>query len=242
MKNTTIVFVHGAWHGAWSWAPVQALLDDAGVASLAVDLPGQGASPLPLVDMYGDARSVVDTLHAIGGSFILVGHSYGGSVISEVAHLVAHSSTVELTHLVYIAAFPLDEGESPMTTIMSFEPAETLMGPAMVAREDGTVTLHPERAADALFNELTPQQSAAAMARVRPFNGLSLTMPVSSSAWRRIPSTYIVCARDQAIHPTHQRQLATRCTFTVELDTDHSPFASMPHETTEILLGLTSAI
>jgi pimeloyl-ACP methyl ester carboxylesterase len=241
MSNTTVLLVHGAWHGAWCWAPVQTLLEDAGVASVAVDLPGQGASPLPLSDMHGDAASVVATMRAIGGNFVLVGHSYGGSVVSEVAHLVLSARDTEgptISHIVHISAFPLDEGESPMTTILSMPPAETLMGPAMVPLADGSVSLDPVLAPGALFNLCTPAQTRAAMARVRPFNGASLTQPVSGSEWRSVESTYVVCDRDMAIHPEHQRAMAGRCTHTVVLDTDHAAFTSMPRETAAVIMAV----
>ena len=90
-----VLLIHGAWHGAWCWAPLQAQLDERGIASMAIDLPGHGASLLPLGDLHGDAAHVADVVSALDRRVILVGHSYGGAVITEaavaserVAHLV----------------------------------------------------------------------------------------------------------------------------------------------------------
>ncbi len=78
-----VVLVHGAWHGAWCWAAVQAELDGRGLASLAVDLPGHGASTLPFTDLAGDAAHVADVVARAARPVVLVGHSYGGAVIGE---------------------------------------------------------------------------------------------------------------------------------------------------------------
>ena len=102
----TIVLVHGAWHGAWCWERLTPLLDDAGVTSIAVDLPGHGNDRGPFTDLHGDADRVRETLDDVDGDVVLVGHSYGGCVITDAG---AHP---DVRHLVYVAAFPLDADES----------------------------------------------------------------------------------------------------------------------------------
>ena len=76
MENVTVVLVHGAWHGAWCWSALQAELDQRGIASIAVDLPGHGASTAPLGDLHGDAAAVAAVVDRIDGDVVLVGHSY----------------------------------------------------------------------------------------------------------------------------------------------------------------------
>jgi pimeloyl-ACP methyl ester carboxylesterase len=105
--SRTIVLVHGAWHGAWCWAPLQATLDAAGVPSLALDLPGHSTSPEPLGDLYGDGAAVGRLLDTVACDVVLVGHSYGGAVISE-----AVADRTNVSHLVYVAAFCLEVDES----------------------------------------------------------------------------------------------------------------------------------
>src|SRR3954447_5826138 len=104
--TATIVLVHGAWHGAWCWERLTPLLDGAGVPSVAVDLPGHGADPGPFTDMHGDADRVRDVLDGIDGDVVLVGHSYGGIVITDIG---THPN---VRHLVYVAAFAIDADET----------------------------------------------------------------------------------------------------------------------------------
>ena len=83
--SAIVVLIHGAWHGAWCWDRVVPQLETAGVPTVAVDLPGHGASTEPLGDLYTHAAFVRDLLDGIDGPIVLCGHSYGGAVISEAA-------------------------------------------------------------------------------------------------------------------------------------------------------------
>lgn len=234
MSARHVVLVHGAWHGAWCWSALQAELDRRGVPSIAIDLPGHGASTAPLTDMHGDARCVDDTLSVLHDRGVtdpvLVGHSYGGAVISQAA--VFHP---DVAHLVYVAAFALNDGESVMSALVSFPPAPVGLQAAMVGRDDGTSVLDPDLAGPALYGNSDPVAAAAALARLSPQPTATVTQPTQGAPRNRIPSTYVVCDRDDAVHPTHQKLMAERCTTTVVLDTDHSPFLSMVVETADIL-------
>ena len=103
---STVVLVHGAWHGAWCFDRVVPLVQAAGVPVVAIDLPGHGRDPGPLTDLHGDATRVVATLDGIKGPVLLLGHSYGGAVITEAG---GHPA---VTHLVYLCALALDGDES----------------------------------------------------------------------------------------------------------------------------------
>jgi pimeloyl-ACP methyl ester carboxylesterase len=234
MSARHVVLVHGAWHGAWCWSALQAELDRRGVPSIAIDLPGHGASASPLSDMHGDARCVADTLGVLRdrgvADPVLVGHSYGGAVISQAAAL--HP---EVGHLVYIAAFALNEGESVMSALVSFPPAAVGLQKAMIGRDDGTSMLNPELAKPALYGNCDPTAADAALARLSPQPSVTMTQPAQGSPRDNIASTFVVCDRDDAVHPSHQKIMAERCTTTVVLDTDHSPFLSMVSETADIL-------
>ena len=134
-----VVLVHGAWHGAWCWAPLQAELDLRGIPSHAIDLPGHGASVRPLGGLHHDAGHVTDTLDHLGlNDVVLVGHSYGGAVITE-----AGAGRPDLAHLVYIAAFALDAGESVNGALRSFERRSVALAAAVQMQDDGTTTLEP---------------------------------------------------------------------------------------------------
>jgi len=223
----TVVLVHGAWHGAWCFDRVRPLLAEAGVPSVAIDLPGHGADTGPLTDLHGDAAHVRAALDTIDGEVVLLGHSYGGAVITEAG---THPA---VTHLVYLCALALDDGESCATAAV--EQTSTLshagrpsLAAGWVTHPDDTTTLTPEGAAACLYNDCDPATVAWASAPLGPQPMANLRQTPDEVSWRTRPSTYVVCTDDQAIHPGLQRVLAARCGASVEWDTGHSPWASRP--------------
>jgi pimeloyl-ACP methyl ester carboxylesterase len=231
--NKTIVLVHGAWHGAWCWAATQAELDRRGLHSLAIDRPGHGASTLPLSDMYGDAALVRALVQSIPGEVVLVGHSYAGTVITEAA-----MGCTNISHLVYLTAFCVDAGESRVSIRGHMPNVVTQIDGARIIHDDGTSTVDPSRAVAAFYGCCDPLAAQAAAARLGPQSTISFSQPVTEASWRQIPSTYVICDRDDTIHPSHQEYMSQHCATVVHLDTDHSPFLSMPKETADILEGL----
>lgn len=232
-----VVLVHGAWHGAWCWSALQADLDRRGVPSIAIDLPGHGASTAPLTDLHGDARGVVDVLEVLRRRGIeqpvLVGHSYGGAVITQAAAWHPH-----LSHLVYLAAFAPNDGESVMSALLSFPPAKVGLQAAMVGRDDGTSVLDPILAKSALYGDCDPVAADAALARLSPQPNATMSQAVVGSPRDSIASTYLLCTRDDSVHPDHQAIMAERCRSTVRIETDHSPFLSRVSETADLLEGI----
>ena len=228
-ESPLIVVVHGAWHGAWCWAKLQSELDSRGIPSLAVDLPGHGASVQPLGDLHGDAALINGLLRRLDRPVVLVGHSYGGAVITQAA-----AGAGNVAHLVYLTAFVLDEGETVVSLLQSMPPADTLLSKAMIIG-DGVSTIDPELAHGAFYGRCDPMATPANIARLCPQPLATFSQPVIAAAWKTIPSTYVRCTADEAIHITHQDLMAARCTNVITLDTDHSPFSSMPVETAEIL-------
>ena len=225
-----VVLVHGAWHGAWCWAGLQHALDDLGVASYAVDLPGHGTSTEPLTDLSGDADHVAAVLRKLGTPAVLVGHSYGGAVITEAA-----GRHPDVAHLLYLTAFALEPGESVMSLLASLPQARVALGLAIVADADGGSTIDPTKATAAFYGECSPSAAAAAVARLCPQQLVTMTDAVTASPRVSIPSTYVRCLRDEAVHISHQDVLAARCGTTLTLDTDHSPFVSRIAETAAII-------
>ena len=113
-EPVTVVLVHGAWHGAWCWDEVAERLTADGTPVVAVDSPSVAAGG----DMYDDARNVREAIAAAGGETVVVGHSYGGVVITEAA-----AGAQGVRHLLYLTAFMLDAGESLATITGSTPPA-----------------------------------------------------------------------------------------------------------------------
>jgi len=224
-----VILVHGAWHGAWCWDQVVERLEANGVATLAVDLPGHGASTEPLGDLAVDAAalgSVLDTVDAA----VVCGHSYGGAVISEGGEHPA------ARHLVYLAAIMLDVGESCAATATVATPGSTseLEG-ALQEGPDGTVTLDPAVAPSALYHDCAPEDVQRALALLGPQTYASLATPATRAAWRQVPNTYVVCREDRAVPASLQHQFAARADTVVEWPTSHSPFLSRPDLVADLL-------
>ncbi len=238
--TAAVVLVHGAWHGAWCFEPVLDRLSDAGIEAVAVDLPGHGADPGPLGDLHADSARVREVLDTIDGECVLLGHSYGGAVITEAG---VHPA---VRHLVYLTAFALDAGESCMAAAVaesaaldiSYEGRPNLADAFIWNDDDGTISLDPDGAAACLFQDCDAETTAWAVARLGPQPGVTLGDLPTAVAWRERPSTYVVCTDDEGVHPELQRAMARRCTATVEWPTSHSPFLSAPDRVAELLTGL----
>jgi pimeloyl-ACP methyl ester carboxylesterase len=230
-----VVLVHGAWHGAWCWERVTGLLAAARVAAVAIDLPGHGEDPGPLTDLHGDADRVRRVLEVATGPVVLVGHSYGGAVITEAG---AHPA---VARLVYLAALALDDGETCVAAAVS-EARD--IGLSHAGRQDlaagfipgpgDTVTLDPAVARACMYHDCDAATADWALARLGPQPLSSMRQPPRAVAWRSRPSTYVVCSDDQASHPGLQRILARRCSEALEWDIGHSPFLSRP----ELVAGM----
>jgi pimeloyl-ACP methyl ester carboxylesterase len=235
--TATVVLVHGAWHGAWCFERVVPLLQAAGVPVLALDLPGHGADPGPFTDLHGDASRVVTALDGIGGEVVLLGHSYGGAVVTEAG---THDA---VRHLVYLCAFALDEGES--CAAAAVEEAAALshegrpnLADDWVVNDDGTTTLSPVSAARCFYNDCDPDAVAWAIGRLGRQPTQNFGQAPAAVAWRDRPSTYVVCRDDLAVHPGLQDLLARRCTARVRWATSHSPFLSQPALLSSLLTEL----
>jgi len=233
--TATIVLVHGAFHGAWCWHKVVTGLVESGHDVIPLDLPGRAAGDVEApADLYGDAAHVRKALDQIDGCVMLVGHSYGGAVITQAA--AGHPKVVRL---VYLAAVMPDEGESVATAIppgASALPPDTPGGRLMIPQADGlTLRLDPEHAPEAYYHDCAPEDVDQAVSRLGPQAIASIMQPLTGAAWRTIPSTYIVCEEDRALPPDHQRAYATRAHEVLTIPTSHSPFLSRPDLLIDIL-------
>ncbi|HVB90605.1 MAG TPA: alpha/beta hydrolase [Acidimicrobiales bacterium] len=238
MKRT-VALVHGAWHGAWCWEWVVPLLAARGIEAVAIDLPGHGRDPGVLGDLNQDAARVHEMLDRLGGGVVLVGHSYGGAVITQAGN---HGA---VAHLVYLAAFPLQMDESCASTAAHEPEARHItyegrpnVGSGFVVGPNGTITLDPVVAAECLYNRCDPDLVRWAVAQLGPQPLITFQQSPTTEAWRSKASTYAVCADDMVVHPDLQRILARRCGSVVEWPTDHSPFLSRPELVADLLTAL----
>jgi pimeloyl-ACP methyl ester carboxylesterase len=235
----TAVLVHGAWHGAWCFDEVRAALEAVGMPSVAVDLPGHGADPGPLQDLHADAARVREMLDGLTGDCVLLGHSYGGAVITEAG---VHPA---VRHLVYLCAFAIDADESCLGAAIAVAESGGIshegrpnLAEAFVTHDDATITLDPAGATDCLYRDCTPAATERALGRLGAQPAVTLQQAPAAVAWREKPSTYVVCTEDMAVHPDLQRVMAARCTETVEWPTSHSPFLSDPSRMSDLLVGI----
>ena len=236
MAISNVLLVHGAWHGAWCWAPLQRALDQLGIPSHAIDLPGHGISPLPLGDLHGDAAAVVGALEALPPDTLLLGHSYGGAVISQAA---AHSDRIG--HLMFLAAFALEAGESVNGFLRSAPRHKVELANIMVPTDEGVTTLDPERAGALLYPGSSKVVQRACAERLGPQPNATMTQEVGGAPASAIESTYVLCNQDRAVHPEHQRIMAARCSSVIEINSDHSPFVDEPATIASIIQGVVNA-
>jgi len=215
-----VVLVHGAWHGAWCWDAVVKELSDRGVAAVAVELP--------LTGFGNDVTAVRRALEEAGEGVVVCAHSYGGMVVSTAAR-----GLPGVRHLVFLAAFQADEGED-MATLLMREPSA--LTAAFAIGPDG-VTVDPSRLHEVFCADSDPSVAEDLAARLRPMPLDDPGVMSGEPAWKAVPSTYVVCARDNAIAPVTQRYMAARAGQVVEWDTDHSPFLTRPAEVADLLLS-----
>jgi pimeloyl-ACP methyl ester carboxylesterase len=235
----TVVLVHGAFHGAWCWDSVVTRLEAARVPVIAVDLPGHGADGGAPADLHTHADWLCAFLRTLDGPLVVVGHSYGGAVISDGA-----AEVPGVAHLVYLCAIVADAGET-MSTVMpgAVPPEETLsqVPAAMLADADGNLVLDRESAAAVFYADCDPGDVEFALARLGPQNPATFGQPVRAAAWRTVPSTYVVCSDDRAVSVGFQRAMATRTSDRVEMATSHSPFLSAPDAVADLFARIARA-
>jgi pimeloyl-ACP methyl ester carboxylesterase len=217
------MLVHGLGHGAWCWSRTKDDLVARGYDVVAVDLP--------LTGLGDDAAAVRRALDDLGQAVVLVGHSYAGLVISQAA-----ADRPDVQHLVYVAAMLVDGGDVYLNRMSEFPAAPINAEVELTA--DGNFVVRLETAVGCFYNECDRGEAAEAARRLRPTAAACVTVPTGAEPWKSIPSTYVVCVRDRAIHPDFQRWMSTRAGDVVTLDTDHSPFMSLPEQSVDLLDGI----
>lgn len=225
-ESPTVVLVHGAWHGPWAWSEVERQLADQGVDVLTVDLPSVGKDTDALGDLDDDAAAVRAVIDSVDGPVVVVAHSYGGAPTTQGA-----AGAENVSHIVYLTAFMLDEGESLFGLVGEVAPDWWLVA------DDGA-SLLPDRPEEIFFNDVSAEAADAAAAQLAPQSMAAVKTPVSAVAWRDVPTTYVVCERDNAIPVPAQEMLAGRADNVARLDASHSPFLSRPDEVVGIIRGV----
>ncbi|WP_225824097.1 alpha/beta fold hydrolase [Streptomyces naphthomycinicus] len=229
-SRPTVVLIHGAFADASSWSGVVERLQRQGHRVVAPALPLRG--------LTSDAAYIRSVLDSIEGPIVLVGHSYGGAVISHAA-----AGATQVKALVYIAAFVPDIGESALDLTGKF-PGSTLAqattsqsyplpgggeGQELVIRKD----LFRKQ-----FAAGVPVTTAQVMAvGQRPIALAALQEKATAAAWKNIPSWYLVADQDRNIPPAAERWMARRArAHTVSVRAPHAVSVSDPAPVTELIL------
>lgn len=239
MTNTTntptIVLVHGGFADASFWAPVIRELQ-------ARDLPVL-APANPLRGLALDAEYIASFVRQIDGPVLLVGHSYGGAVIS-----VAGAAADNVVGLVYVAAFALDEGESFAEIFERFgetplvgavRPSEYPLAGGGTAAE---LTIAPELYRSAFAADVPEDLTEVLAVSQRPFAAI-FEDRAEAAAWKSLPSWAVVATSDNAIPPDAERHMAARAgAQTIEVDASHSIALSQPTAVADLIRSAVGAV
>ena len=221
VKARNVVLVHGAWADGSSWAQVIPKLQAAGLHVTAVQNPLTS-----LEDSVAETRRV---LAQQDGPTVLVAHSWGGTVISEVG------TDPKVTGLVYIAARAPDAGEDFIALSQKFPAGPARAG---VQEHDGFTKLSEAAFLKYFANGVEPKKAEVLYAVQEPTAVSLFAGRTTEAAWRSKPSWYAVSKQDQTINPDLERFLAKRMNATtVELDAGHLSLVSHPKEIADLILA-----
>lgn len=218
LEKPTIVLVHGAFADGSAWNKVIAILQKDGYTVTSTQHP---------MTSYADDVAVTKrVVEAQPGRVVLVGHSYGGMVISGAA-------TEKVKALVFIAAFGLDQGETAMGLLTKYP---TPLGGALVPDSAGFLTIDRTKFRSVFAADLPESETSIMAATQGPIKGDIFGTPVGEPAWKKIPSWALVAKSDQAIHPDLERFFAKRMNAkTTEVEASHVPFLSHPEVVARVI-------
>ena len=220
---TNIVLVHGGWADGSSWTKDIIILENAGHRVIAVQLP--------LHSLADDVATVKRAIDLVGGPTILVGHSYGGEVITNAGY-----NNPNVTGLVYIAAFAPDEGQS----LSSFVDPATFPKDLFLVDSGGFIYLNPEIFRENFAQDVDPAEADLMAIVQKPFNQSIFGEKSGPPAWKQLPTWYQISDADRMIPPDVQRMFAERMNATtLSLNTSHASYVSHPNEITELILNAT---
>ncbi len=227
-KDINILLVHGAWADGSCWSKVLLLLKKEGYRAT--------AAQIPLTSLEDDIAVTQRLLSAQKEPTVLVGHSYGGAVITGAA-----SSASQVKALVYITGFGLDEGES-LASLSKQGPASA--GSAAIEADDKSYLwinrekFHGSFAADATSDEAYLMAAVQKPLHLSAFGGSE-----RKPAWKTIPSWYLICTDDQMIPPPAQEFMAKRMNATVSsVRSSHAPFMSQPRAVVDMIALAVEAV
>jgi pimeloyl-ACP methyl ester carboxylesterase len=221
MAVTNVLLVHGAWADGSSWSKIIPKLEAKGFHVTAVQNP--------LTSLADDAATVRRALALEDGPIILVGHSYGGAVISEVG------DDPKVAGLVYVAAFAPDAGESAGSLLATVpnSPFAAEMRPDAA----GFIKITPKGIAEDFAQDLSDMEKKVLTAAQAPTNAKCLTTGNTAPAWKKKPSWYIVATNDRTIPPALEETMAKKINAdTISLPSSHVVMLSHPDAVIDVVV------
>jgi pimeloyl-ACP methyl ester carboxylesterase len=213
MASKNVVLVHGGFVDGSGWQGVYDILSRNGFSVSIVQNP--------TLTLAGDVDATKRVIDAQGEPVILVGHSYGGVVITEAG------ADPNVEALVYIAAFAPDQGESVETLIA--DPPPDAPVPPILPPQDGFLFLDREKFHDSFAADVSAEDAAFMAASQVPWGVEALSGTISEPAWRSKPSWYLISTEDRMIPPPAQREMSGRAGSTVEEAAgSHAIYVSQP--------------
>ena len=242
--GNTFILVHGAWCGGWCWEKLQSLLEAEGHTVIAPDMPGHGKDRLPIENQNLEkyARAVEALIESLNESVILVGHSFGGMIVSQAACYIPN----KIKKLVYISAFLPRDSQSCVGITKSMKPTfhEKLLASGhdfILSADRKTSKLTLDSAADFIYNDI-PHDEALVLAEhlCAESNAAQQQAVVLNDEFNYIHKAYVRCTNDKVIDIELQDKMLaeTYCSEVYTLETGHCPFESSPCSLVDILLSL----
>ena len=229
MENSdlTIILVHGAWGDGSHWKNVIPTLVDAGYKVKAVQNP--------LTSLADDVQKTKDLIDAQEGKVLLVGHSYGGAVITGAGN---HEKVVGL---VYIAAFAPDQGES-LGALLAKRP--TSGGGSIAPDNKGFLWIKYDDFHREFCPDVDSKDALVMSLSQKAINGQCFGDEMDRPSWKNLPVWYQVSNQDKMIHPDTQREMSARMNpkKVIELDASHASLASQPKEVSDLILEAASSL
>lgn len=221
-KDTTIVLVHGFWGGAAHWGKVITELARQGYRKVR-------AVEMSLTSLADDAERTRKMVRQQEGNVLLVGHSYGGAVITEAGDLP------NVMGLVYVAAFAPDSGESP-GAISQQAPPEAL--PNIAPDSDGYLWINYDKHHESFCQDLSPDEAWVMSVTQKPPLATTFGDNVTAPVWKKKPCWYQISSNDRMINPENQKRMAARLNprKTITLDASHASLASRPTEIANLII------
>jgi pimeloyl-ACP methyl ester carboxylesterase len=215
-SKPSIVLVHGFWGGAAHWAKVIVELDRHGYDSL-------HAVENPLTSLQDDAERTQKMVRQLDGPVLLVGHSYGGAVITQAGDLP------NVAGLVYVAAFAPDTGES-VGQIGEWRVARAAAAGNIAPDSDGFVWIKQDKFQESFCQDLPADEALVMAVTQKAPAGSTAGDTVTDPAWKKKPAWYQVSTSDRMIHPDSERQMAERMAprMAIEINASHASLASQP--------------